>query len=305
MNMVRTGVLLAAMTALFMVAGYALGGVTGLVLALVFSFSTNAYAFWNSDKLALSAHNARPATKMSHPELVAAVERLAAKAGLPTPAVYVIDRRQPNAFATGRDPKNAAVAVTHGLLNNLWREHIDAVIAHELAHIKNRDTLTMTIAATFAGAITVLANIGFLMGGNRNDGRFGFVGVLIAAFLAPTAAALIEMTISRTREFAADRTAAEITGKPLALAGALQRIADRTPWNKMASAETHPATAHMFIVNPLVGLRLDRLFATHPPTEHRIAALEAMAHQRGYVPPPGPVQQILKRSTSIPRVRRK
>ncbi len=307
MNLVRTGVLLAILTALMMGVGFLIGGGTGLLLAFGVAVATNAYAYWNSDKLALRMHNARPVTAMSHRPLIETVARLAKEADLPMPGIYVIDTPQANAFATGRNPENAAVAVTLGLLRNLNQAEVEGVIAHELAHIKNRDTLTMTIAATVAGAITMLANIGFWMGGNRNEGHFGRFGVLIAALLAPTAATLIQMTVSRTREFAADRTAAEITGQPLALASALKTISNDATWTRMGSAEAHPTAAHMFIINPLQGMRIDKLFSTHPPTAHRIAALEAMAHEGAYRQPRLETfsERINLRPSSIPKVLRR
>ncbi|MEM7614723.1 MAG: M48 family metalloprotease [Pseudomonadota bacterium] len=307
MNSVRTGVLLAAMTALFLFVGYMIGGATGMVLALIFAAVTNGIAFWGSDRIALSRHRAQPVTVMSHRGLIEMVARLSAQAGIPAPRVYLMDSNQANAFATGRDPENAAVAVTRGLLRHLSTEEVEGVIAHELAHIRNRDTLTMTVAATFAGAISVLANIGFWLGGNRQQGHFGRVGVLIAAILAPTAAALVQMAVSRTREYAADRAAAEITGNPLAMASALRTISNQATWSRMPQAEANPGSAHMFIVNPLVGLRIDRLFSTHPPTPKRIAALEAMAYEGGYRQPRKETmaERMNLRPTSVPKVLRR
>ncbi|WP_112322327.1 zinc metalloprotease HtpX [Oceanibium sediminis] len=310
MNMIRTAMLLAAMTALLLTAGYAMGGQTGLIIALVFAIATNGFAYWNSDRMVLRMHDAQPVTRMSHPALHDMVTRLAKAADLPMPGVYLINSRQPNAFATGRNPDNAAVAVTMGLLNTLTSEEVEGVIAHELSHIKNRDTLIMTIAATIAGAISVLANIGFFMGGNRERGQFGAVGVILAVFLAPLAAGLIQMTVSRTREYAADRGGAEISGNPLGLASALGKISAVAARVKMPSAETHPNSAHMFVVNPLVGMRIDRLFATHPPAELRIRALEQMARDGSYRTPSG-VRQARSpgvgatRPSSIPVIRRR
>lgn len=303
MNVVKTGMLLAALTALFMGVGWLIGGTGGMVLALAFAVATNAFAYWNSDKMALRMHNAQPVTGMSHPRLHAMVARLAGQAGLPVPGLYLIDSRQPNAFATGRNPENAAVAVTTGLLHSLSEEEVEGVIAHELAHIRNRDTLIMTIAATVAGAISMLANIGFFFGGSRDRGQFGIIGMLVAVFLAPLAAGLIQMTISRTREYSADRGGAEISGRPLALASALERISAQAQQVKMATAETHPGSAHMFVVNPLYGVRLDRLFATHPSTESRVRALRAMASEGHYTPPRERVR--VTRPSDIPVVRRK
>ncbi|NNU79575.1 zinc metalloprotease HtpX [Halovulum dunhuangense] len=303
MNMMRTAMLLAAMTALFLGVGYLIGGTGGMVLALAFALATNAFAYWNSDKLALSMHNAQPVTRMSHPQLHDMVARLARQADLPMPRLYLIDQRQPNAFATGRNPENGAVAVTTGLLHSLSAEEVEGVVAHELAHIRNRDTLIMTIAATIAGAISMLANLGFFFGGNRERGSFGVVGLLIAVFLAPMAAALIQMTVSRTREYAADRGGAEISGNPMGLASALLRISEQAKHVTMGSAETHPNSAHMFIVNPLTGMRLDKLFSTHPPVERRIAALKAMASDGEYRQPAG--RRTATRRSPIPVVRRK
>lgn len=241
----------------------------------------NIFSYWNADKLVLRMHRAQQVDERGAPEFHAIVAELAGRAGLPMPKLYLIDNPQPNAFATGRNPQNAAVAATTGLLQNLSREEIAGVMAHELAHVKNRDTLTMTIAATIAGAIAMLANFAFFFGGNRNN-PLGFVGVLLAAITAPLAAALIQMAISRTREYSADRDGAAIAGNPLWLAsalGKLQRAAGRVP---MISAERNPATAPLFIINPLTGERMDNLFSTHPSTENRIAALHDMARSAGF-----------------------
>lgn len=283
MSIFKTGLLLAAITALFMGVGFMLGGVFGAVVALGVAAAMNAYAYWNSDKLALRMHNAQPATRASHPELVDMVAELSANAGLPTPAVYVIHEDQPNAFATGRSPENAAVAATTGLMRMLTREELAGVMAHELAHIKNRDTLIMTVAATLAGAISMLAQFGFFLGGSSSENRnpLGFVGVLLAVILAPMAAAMIQMMISRTREYSADRTGAEICRNPLWLASALAKISGGARRFEMESAEANPASAHLFIVNPLSGQRMDNLFSTHPAAENRISALEAMAAEFG------------------------
>lgn len=305
MNILRTGMLLAALTALFMGTGYLIGGTSGMVLALVFAVGTNLFTYWNSDKLALRMHGAQPVSRMSQPELWDMVTSLAQRANLPMPGVYVIDSRQPNAFATGRNPDNAAVVVTTGLLHALNRAEVEGVIAHELAHIRNRDTLIMTIAATIAGAISMLANIGFLFGGDRDKGQFGVLGVLIAVFLAPLAAALIQMTVSRTREYGADAGGAEISGQPLALASALAKISAHSRHVTMPSAETHPNSAHMFVMNPLTGMRLDRMFATHPPVERRIAALEAMAADGHYRRPGPQPRHPHERRSPIPTVRRR
>ncbi|SDZ73495.1 zinc metalloprotease HtpX [Rubrimonas cliftonensis] len=280
MGAVKTMMLLAAMTALFLGAGFLIGGATGALIALVFALATNAYAWWNSDKLALRMHNAQPVTRMGAPDLYGMVERLAGRAGLPMPAVYVIQTEQPNAFATGRNPENAAVAVTTGLMRTLDRDELAGVIAHELAHIRNRDTLIMTVAATVAGAISMLAQFGMFFGASssgENRNPLGMIGVLLGVFLAPIAALLIQMAISRTREYSADAAGAEISGQPLALASALAKISGMAGRMEMRSAERNPASAHLFIVNPLSGRRFDSLFATHPAAENRIAALREMA----------------------------
>ena len=281
MNLIKTGMLLAAMTALFLTAGYAMGGAGGALIALVVAVGMNAYAYWNSDKLALSAHGARPVTRASAPELVGMVEELARNAEMPMPAVYVIESPQPNAFATGRSPDKAAVAATTGLMQMLSREELAGVMAHELAHIKNRDTLIMTVAATVAGAISMLAQWGFLLRGGRNNNGMGMIGMLLAVFLAPIAAALIQMLISRTREYSADRLGGEICQNPLWLASALAKISGGAGQVEMASAEKNPASAHLFIINPLRRGGFDNLFSTHPKAEHRIAALKQQAAEMG------------------------
>jgi len=281
MNVLKTGMLLATLTALFMGVGYLIGGSGGAFFAFLLAAGMNIFSYWNADKLVLRMHRAQPVDERSAPEFHAIVAELAERAGLPMPKLYIIDNPQPNAFATGRNPQNAAVAATTGLLQHLSREEIAGVMAHELAHVKNRDTLTMTIAATIAGAIAMLANFAFFFGGNRNN-PLGFVGVLLAAITAPLAAALIQMAISRTREYSADRDGAAIAGDPLWLAsalGKLQRAAGRVP---MITAERNPATAPLFIINPLTGERMDNLFSTHPSTENRIAALREMARSDGF-----------------------
>ncbi|PJE35843.1 zinc metalloprotease HtpX [Pseudooceanicola lipolyticus] len=274
MGYFKTALLMAAMTALFMGIGYLLGGGGGMVIALIVAGGMNAYTWWNSDKMVLRMHNARLVAPRDQLGLNDMVASLARNAGMPVPAVYVIDEAQPNAFATGRNPQNAAVAVTQGLLNSLSREELAAVIAHELAHIRNHDTAIMTVTATFAGAISMLANFALFFGGSRE--RMGLVGTLALMLLAPLAAALVQMAISRTREYAADRAGAEICGNPQWLASALRRIHNGAARVDNEAAERNPATAHMFIINPLHGRRMDNLFATHPSTENRIAALNAM-----------------------------
>jgi heat shock protein HtpX len=278
MNTVKTMMLLALMTALFMALGYMLGGSGGMIIALVIAFAMNFFAYWNSGSMVLRMQRARQVDQNTAPELIEMVQRLADRANLPMPKVFVIDQPQPNAFATGRNPENAAVAATTGLLNALTYEEIEGVMAHELAHIENRDTLTMTITATLAGAISMLGNFALFTGGSRdNNNPFGFIGTLLAIIVAPFAAMLVQMAISRTREYAADRRGAEISGNPIALATALQKIAQMAGRTLNIPAERNPAMAHMFIINPLNGQRADNLFTTHPATENRIAALREMA----------------------------
>ncbi len=275
----RTAVLLAAMTALFLGIGYLLGGQTGMVIAFLFACGTNLWAWWNSDRMVLSMHNAEPIAPESAPRLYRMVQELSQRAGLPMPALYVIHEAQPNAFATGRNPENAAVAVNTGLLDLMSEEEVAGVVAHELAHIKHRDTLIMTITATLAGAIGMLAQFGFLFGG-RGDGQrnpFGPIGIILLMIVGPLAAMLVQMAISRSREYEADRMGAEICGDPRWLAGGLGRLEQYKQGRVNQTAEANPATAHMFIINPLSGMRMDSLFTTHPPTEERIRRLLAMA----------------------------
>ncbi|MBW8446462.1 MAG: zinc metalloprotease HtpX [Arenimonas sp.] len=275
MNMMRTAMLLAFMTALFMGVGYLIGGQTGMLIAFVVAAGMNFFSYWNSDRMVLSAYHAQEVDESTAPEFYRMVRDLSANTGLPMPRVYVFDNPQPNAFATGRNPQNAAVAASTGLLQRLTPEEVAGVMAHELAHVENRDTLTMTVTATLAGAISMLSNFAFLFGGNRDDRNnpLGFVGVLIAMIVAPLAAMLVQMAISRTREYAADRRGAEICGNPRWLASALAKIAGDASHIENDDAERNPATAHMFIINPLSGQRMDNLFSTHPNTENRIAAL--------------------------------
>ena len=282
MNFLRTAMLLAAMTAIFMGVGYMIGGTGGMVIALIVAAGMNFFTYWNADKMVLSMNHAREVDARTAPEFYAIVRQLAERAGLPMPRVYVMDNPQPNAFATGRNPENAAVAATTGLLQSLSREEIAAVMAHELGHVRNRDTLIMTVTATIAGAVSMLANFAFFFGGNRDNNKpFGFVGILIAAIVAPIAALLLQMAVSRTREYSADRAAAEITGRPASLVSALGKIAGAARRIPNMDAERNPATAHLFIINPLSGARMDNLFSTHPATENRIAALEAMEREFG------------------------
>ena len=280
MNYFRTAILLAGLTALFMGVGYLIGGSGGAMIALVMAAGMNLFAYWNSDRMVLSMYGAQEVDARTAPDLYTLVHGLAGRAGLPMPRVFIIDNPQPNAFATGRDPQHAAVAVNTGLLNALSREEAAGVIAHELAHIKNRDTLTMTITATIAGAISMLAQFGMFFGGNRdNNNGMGIIGTLAMVILAPIAAMLVQMAISRTREYSADRMGAEIVGEPRYLASALAKLEQAAHVIPNEQAEHNPATAHMFIVNPLSGSRMDNLFSTHPAMENRIAALEQLAAQ--------------------------
>jgi len=287
----RTAVLLAGMTALFMGVGFLLGGTGGMMIAFVIALGMNAFSYWNSDKMVLRMYNAREVDAQSAPELHGMVRQLAANAGLPMPKVYIIDDAQPNAFATGRNPQNAAVAATTGILRTLSREELAGVMAHELAHVKHHDTLIMTITATIAGAVSMLANFALFFGNNRNN-PLGLIGVILLMILAPMAAAIVQMAISRSREYEADRMGAEICGQPLWLASALAKIAGGVQHIPSEAAERNKATAHMFIINPLHGERMDGLFTTHPATENRIARLQEMAREMGgsfsggHPPPP-------------------
>ena len=278
MNFVKTGMLLAALTSLFGVVGYALGGPNGMLIALGIAVVTNLFAYWNSDRLALGAHGAVEVDERTALEYVGLVRALAGRAGLLMPRVYLIDTPQPNAFATGRNPEHAAVAATTGLLEALTREELAGVIAHELAHIKNRDTLTTTVTATIAGAISTLAQFGFLFGG-RDSERSNPLVMIAMALLAPLAAMIIQMAISRSREYDADRMGAEICGEPMWLASALAKIEGWAARIPNPEAERHPATAPLFIINPLSGHGLDNLFSTHPSTENRVAALQDLAQR--------------------------
>lgn len=281
MNIIKTSILLAGLMALFGWVGWMIGGQSGMFVALGIATVMNIGSYWFSDKIVLKMYGAR---LVSHGPLYDMTAYLARRADMPMPRVYIIDNHQPNAFATGRNPENAAVAVHSGLMDILTERELAGVIAHELAHIKNRDTLIMTVTATVAGAISMLANFGMFMGGNnQNGGRQGGHPILALAImiLAPLAAMLVQMAISRTREYNADRIGAEICGDPQALASALQKleISARKIDNKIA--EENPATAHMFIINPLHAHRVDHLFATHPNTRNRIAALLQMMHRQG------------------------
>ena len=276
MNTLRTGLLMAVLTGLFVAGGFAIGGQGGMVFAFLLAMGMNLFAYWNSDRLVLRMYGAREVDEAGAPDLVRLVRRLAENAGIPMPKVYIADNPQPNAFATGRNPQHAAVCATTGLLSQLSQEEIAGVLAHELGHVKNRDTLIMTIAATIGGAISMLANFAFFMGGDRRNNPLGAVGLLLVMIVMPFAAMLVQMAISRTREYEADRAGAEITGRPMWLASALGQIERAAQRTENYAADANPATAHMFIINPLHG-GLSGLFATHPPTEARIERLRAMA----------------------------
>ena len=315
MNVMKTGMLLAFMTALFMGVGLLLGGTAGMFIALVIAVAMNAFSYWNSDKMVLRMNNAIEVDEKSAPEYYTMVRDLAANAGLPMPKVYIIKEDQPNAFATGRNPENAAVAATTGLMARLTPEEVAGVMAHELAHVQNRDTLTMTITATFAGAISMLGNFAFFFAGRGNNNPLGIVGVLVAMIVAPFAAMIVQMAISRTREYSADRRGAEICGNPRWLADALAKIASASGRHVNEAAERNPASAHMFIINPLNGQRADALFSTHPNTQNRIDALMAMEAEWSDrdVPAVAPVRQAeqqkhqpapKRRGSSVPRAGR-
>jgi heat shock protein HtpX len=274
MNIMRTAMLLAAMTALFMGVGYAIGGQSGMLLAFGIAAAMNFFSYWNSDKMVLRMHHAVEVGPQNAPEFHEIVRRLAEAANMPMPKTYIINSPQPNAFATGRNPQNAAVAASTGLLETLTPEEVAGVMAHELAHIANRDTLIMTITATFAGAIGMLGNFAFFLGGNRNNGNA--LATLLAVLVAPFAAMIVQMAISRTREYSADKLGAQICGRPDWLASALRKIAIAAGRIPNVDAERNPSTAHMFIINPLGQHARDSLFSTHPNTENRIRALEQL-----------------------------
>ena len=283
-NQVRTTILLAVMTALILWVGQLLGGRQGLIIALIFAAGMNFFSYWYSDKLVLKMYRAREVTPGQTPELYEMVQHLTQKAGLPMPRLYVIPQQAPNAFATGRNPEHAVVAVTEGLLSVMEHDEVAGVLAHELAHVKNRDILIGSIAATMAGAIMVLASMArwsAIFGGGSNDeegGGAGFIGLIVMSIIAPMAAMIIQMAISRSREYLADATGASFVGNPEGLARALEKLG---AYSKRLPMNANPSTAHMFIVNPLSGKSLMGLFSTHPPLEARIARL------RGNRPSPG------------------
>jgi heat shock protein HtpX len=257
-----------------------------MAVALVIALAMNVFSYWNSDKLVLKMYGAREVDARVAPALYGIVEQLAHRAGLPMPRVYIIENPQPNAFATGRNPENAAVAATTGLLQILDHDEFAGVMAHELAHVKNRDTLIMTVTATIAGALGMLANFALFFGGNRNN-PLGFVGTILVMILAPVAAMLVQMAISRTREYGADRIGAEICGQPMWLASALQKLEAGAQQIDNPAAEDNPATAHLFIVNPLHARAVDSMFSTHPSVENRVRKLREMALENGQIGPWG------------------
>ncbi|QYC09767.1 zinc metalloprotease HtpX [Brevundimonas nasdae] len=299
MNHLKTFILLAVMTALFMGIGYLIGGPTGMGVALLFAGGMNLFSYWNADKIVLKMYKAQPVDEQ-HPNAVvrnyvADVRQMAHDAGMPQPQVAIIPSDQPNAFATGRNPQNAAVCATTGLLDMLTREEVRGVMAHELAHVKNRDTLTMTVTATIAGAIAALANFALFFGGNDRERPGGMIGTLALMILAPMAAGLVQMAISRSREYEADRVGAEIAGDPQALASALQKIEAYAKRIHNPTAERNPASGQLFIINPLAGRGADNLFSTHPATGNRVRALMELGAKMGMrpranQPAPEPIQ---------------
>lgn len=305
MDKMRTAMLLAFMTALFMGVGFLIGGGAGMMIAFVIAAGMNVFSYWNSDKMVLRIYGARQVDAKSEPEYFQIVSDLVKKANLPMPKIYIMDNAQPNAFATGRNPQNAALAATTGLLQQLSPQELAGVMAHELAHVEHRDTLTMTITATIAGAISMIGNFALFFGGgqrdsNGNSNSFGIIGVIVAMFVAPFAAMIVQMAISRTREYAADRRGGEICGNPLWLASALNKIASGAEHVTNETAETHQATAHMFIINPLNGSGADSLFSTHPATQNRIAALNEQAKQMNIQTTNGNRQENMRRTVERP-----
>lgn len=291
MNYTKTALLLAAMTGLFLAVGFALGGEQGMLIAFAVALGLNVFSYWNSDKLVLRMHGARQVTPEEAPNFHTMVAELARRADMPMPKVYVIENPQPNAFATGRNPENAAVAATTGLFDVLDSDEVAAVMAHELAHVKNRDTLIMTVTATIAGAIGMLANFAMLFGQNRDGRGLGPIPTLLMMILAPMAAMLVQMAISRSREYEADRVGGEIVGDPRLLARALEKISRGVAAIPNDAAERNPASAHLFIMNPLSGARMDNLFSTHPNPANRIEALERQAMAMGVAPASAPASR--------------
>ena len=307
MNHLKTFTLLAALTALFVGIGYLIGGPTGMLIALVFAGGMNLFSYWNADRIVLKMYRAQPVDEQ-HPNAVvrtyvADVVQMARDAGLPRPVIAIIPNDQPNAFATGRNPTNAAVCATTGLLDMLTRDEIRGVMAHELAHVKNRDTLTMTVTATVAGAVAALANFALFFGGGDDRERpGGIIGTLALMILAPMAAGLVQMAISRSREYEADRVGAEIAGDPAALASALQKIEGHARQIVNPVAERNPASGQLFIINPLAGRGADNLFSTHPATGNRVKALMELGLKMGISPRSAPVVETPRDpvSTSVP-----
>ena len=293
-NQIKTTLLLAVMTGFIMIVGNMLGGRQGMMIALVLAAGMNFFSYWYSDKIVLRMYRASEATPQNAPELHAMVETLVHQAGLPMPKVYIIPKEAPNAFATGRNPENAVVAVTQGLLRLMNRQEIMGVLAHELAHVKNRDILIGTIAATMAGAIMMLASMArwsAIFGGiHRNEdngGGMGAIGMIAMSIIAPMAAMVIQMAVSRSREYLADATGARIAGDSQGLASALEKLG---AYSKRIPMDANPSTAHMFIVNPLSGKRLQSLFSTHPPVEERINRLRGRPADGPSTPPPSPAR---------------
>lgn len=292
MNGLKTLLLLSALTALLMALGYTFGGTQGAVIAFIVAAGMNLFSYWNSDKIVLRMHDAREVDATSAPDFHQLVAQLAQRAGLPMPKVYIIDSPHPNAFATGRDPEHAAVAATTGLLNMLSRDEVAGVMAHELGHVKNRDTLVMTVVATVAGAISMLANFGMFFRGNDNRGNA--LATILAVIVAPIAAMIVQMAISRTREFGADKAGAEISGNPMALASALAKISRGAQAIPNPVSEQMPAVAQLYIVPTHVS----EMFSTHPATERRIEALQDLAADMG--PPPRSAEPQRRRSALDP-----
>ena len=275
MNTLKTTLLLTSLTLILVLAGQYFGGSNGALVAFAIAVAMNFFSYFYSDKIALAMYRAQPVTREELPRAYDVVERLTARAGLPMPKIYVIPTDSPNAFATGRNPQHASVAVTHGILNLLTDEELEGVLAHELGHVRNRDILTSSIAATLAGAITILARMAFWFGGSRDDNNRGggAIGAIAMMILAPIAAMLIQMAISRSREYDADAASAKYVGSPYPLIGGLQKLES---WSKRIPMDASPSTAHMFIIKPFTGQSLMKLFSTHPATEDRIARLEEM-----------------------------
>ena len=307
MNYAKTGLMLAVLTGILVAMGGLVGGHTGMVMALVIAAGINLFSLWQSDKLVLRLYGADEVDERSGGQYYRIVEGLAQHTGLPMPRVYVMSNPQPNAFATGRNPSNAAVCASTGLIEMLSPEELAGVMAHELSHIKNRDTLTMAVAATIGGAISMLAQglrFGALFGGNRQNNNIGWVGALVAMIVAPLAAMLVQMAISRSREYQADRMGARICGQPLWLASALRKIEGAAHEIRNEPAEAAPATAHIFIINPLNGEGMDNLFSTHPNTDNRIAELEKLAAEMGarqLAPSTPPASEPWGRAPGAPR----